>query len=96
MCRDRETRMMMEILGRMGKPNVLIIGDAGVGKTALVDGLACSIIEGTVPQYLKDMTIYELDTGTLIAGATYKGEIEERLKGIIKELSAHGQCDSLH
>lgn len=95
-CRDRETRMMMEILGRMGKPNVLIIGDAGVGKTALVDGLACSIIEGTVPQYLKDMTIYELDTGTLIAGATYKGEIEERLKGIIKELSAHGQCDSLH
>lgn len=88
MCRDRETRMMMEILGRMGKPNVLIIGDAGVGKTALVDGLACSIIEGTVPQYLKDMTIYELDTGTLIAGATYKGEIEERLKGIIKELSA--------
>lgn len=100
MCRDRETRMMMEILGRMGKPNVLIIGDAGVGKTALVDGLACSIIEGTVPQYLKDMTIYELDTGTLIAGATYKGEIEERLKGIIKELSAHGNAilfiDEIH
>lgn len=99
-CRDRETRMMMEILGRMGKPNVLIIGDAGVGKTALVDGLACSIIEGTVPQYLKDMTIYELDTGTLIAGATYKGEIEERLKGIIKELSAHGNAilfiDEIH
>ena len=99
-CRDRETRMMMEILGRLGKPNVLIIGDAGVGKTALVDGLACSIIEGTVPQYLKDMTIYELDTGTLIAGATYKGEIEERLKGIIKELSAHGNAilfiDEIH
>ena len=69
-------------------------------KTALVDGLACSIIEGTVPQYLKDMTIYELDTGTLIAGATYKGEIEERLKGIIKELSAHGNAilfiDEIH
>ena len=99
-CREREPRMMMEILGRMGKPNVLIIGDAGVGKTALVDGLACSIIEGTVPQYLKDMTIYELDTGTLIAGATYKGEIEERLKGIIKELSAHGNAilfiDEIH
>lgn len=92
--------MMMEILGRLGKPNVLIIGDAGVGKTALVDGLACNIIEGTVPQYLKDMTIYELDTGTLIAGATYKGEIEERLKGIIKELSAHGNAilfiDEIH
>lgn len=99
-CRDRETRMMMEILGRLGKPNVLIIGDAGVGKTAMVDGLACSIVEGTVPQYLKDMTVYELDTGTLIAGATYKGEIEERLKGIIKELAAHGNAilfiDEIH
>ena len=99
-CRDREARMMMEILGRMGKPNVLIIGDAGVGKTAMVDGLACSIIKGTVPQYLKDMTIYELDTGTLIAGATYKGEIEERLKGIIKELEANGNAilfiDEIH
>ncbi|WP_455593556.1 ATP-dependent Clp protease ATP-binding subunit [Bacteroides sp.] len=99
-CRDRETRMMMEILGRLGKPNVLIIGDAGVGKTAMVDGLACSIIEGNVPQYLKDMTVFELDTGTLIAGATYKGEIEERLKGIIKELAAHGNAilfiDEIH
>lgn len=99
-CRDRETRMMMEILGRMGKPNVLITGDAGVGKTAMVDGLACSIARGTVPQYLKDMTVYELDTGTLIAGATYKGEIEERLKGIIKELEAHGNAilfiDEIH
>ncbi len=99
-CRDRETRMMMEILGRMGKPNVLITGDAGVGKTAMVDGLACSIARGTVPRYLKDMTVYELDTGTLIAGATYKGEIEERLKGIIKELEAHGSAilfiDEIH
>lgn len=99
-CRDSETRMMMEILGRLGKPNVLIIGDAGVGKTAMVDGLACSIVEGNVPQYLKDMTVFELDTGTLIAGATYKGEIEERLKSIIKELSAHGNAilfiDEIH
>lgn len=86
--RDNESRMMMEILGRHSKPNVLIIGDAGVGKTAMVDGLACSIIKGNVPQYLKDAVIYELDTGTLIAGATYKGEIEDRLKGIIKELEA--------
>lgn len=99
-CRDRETRMMMEILGRLGKPNVLIIGDAGVGKTALVDGLACSISRETVPQYLSDTTVFELDTGTLIAGATYKGEIEERLKGIIKELEAHGNAilfiDEIH
>ena len=99
-CRDKETRMMMEILGRMGKPNVLIIGDAGVGKTAMVDGLAYNIVNGAVPQYLKDMTIYELDTGTLIAGATYKGEIEERLKGIIKELEADGNAilfiDEIH
>ncbi len=84
--RDNEGRMMMEILGRHSKPNVLIIGDAGVGKTAMVDGLACSIVKGNVPQYLKDAVVYELDSGTLIAGATYKGEIEDRLKGIIKEL----------
>ncbi|MCC8036121.1 MAG: ATP-dependent Clp protease ATP-binding subunit [Rikenellaceae bacterium] len=84
--RDNESRMMMEILGRHSKPNVLIIGDAGVGKTAMVDGLASSIVKGNVPQYLKDATVFELDTGTLIAGATYKGEIEDRLKGIIKEL----------
>lgn len=99
-CRDRETRMMMEILGRLAKPNVLIIGDAGVGKTALVDGLACSISQGTVAQYLQDTTVFELDTGTLIAGATYKGEIEERLKGIIKELEARGNAilfiDEIH
>ena len=86
--RDNESRMMMEILGRRSKPNVLIIGDSGVGKTAMVDGLACNIVKGGVPQFLKDAVIYELDSGTLIAGATYKGEIEDRLKSIIKELEA--------
>lgn len=99
-CREQENRMMMEILGRFGKPNVLIIGDAGVGKTAMVDGLAYNIVKGAVPHFLKDMTIYELDTGTLIAGATYKGEIEERLKGIIKELESVGNSilfiDEIH
>lgn len=84
--RDKETRMMMEILGRHSKPNVLIIGDAGVGKTALVDGLAFDIVEKKVPLYLHDAVIYELDNGSLIAGATYKGEIEDRLKSIIKEI----------
>lgn len=87
-CRDKENRMMMEILGRHSKPNVLIIGDSGVGKTALVDGLAYNIIKNDVPQYLRDASVYELDTGALIAGATYKGEIEDRLKGIIKDLKS--------
>lgn len=84
--RDKETRMMMEILGRRSKPNVMIIGDSGVGKTALVDGLAHNIINKDVPSYLDRASIYELDTGALIAGATYKGEIEDRLKNIIKEV----------
>ena len=84
--REREIRMMMEVLGRHSKPNVMIIGDAGVGKTALVDGLVRRITDNNVPSYLKDTTIYELETGSLIAGATYKGEIEDRLKNIIKEL----------
>ncbi|MDR1502898.1 MAG: ATP-dependent Clp protease ATP-binding subunit [Prevotella sp.] len=84
--RDRETRMMMEILGRHSKPNVMIIGDSGVGKTALVDGLAHDIVTGKVPLYLAGTVVYELDTGSLIAGATYKGEIEDRIKNIIKEI----------
>jgi len=84
--REKEVRMMIEILGRHSKPNVMIIGDAGVGKTALADGLARRIIECNVPSYLEGTTVYELDTGNLIAGATYKGEIEDRLKNIIKEI----------
>lgn len=84
--RDKETRMMMEILGRHSKPNVMITGDSGVGKTALVDGLAHSIVNAKVPPYLSGATVYELDTGALIAGATYKGEIEDRIKNIIKEI----------
>ena len=84
--REKEIRMMIEVLGRHSKPNVMITGDAGVGKTALVDGLVRRIIDNNVPSYLKDTTIYELDTGNLIAGATYKGEIEDRIKNVIKEL----------
>jgi len=84
--REKEIRMMIEILGRHSKPHVMITGDAGVGKTALVDGLAYRIINKDVPSYLEGTTVYELDTGTLIAGATYKGEIEDRLKNIIKEI----------
>lgn len=84
--RDRETRMMLEILGRRTKPNVIVIGDPGVGKTALVDGFALSVIDNKVPDNLKNAFIYELDLGALFAGASYKGEIEERLKSIIKEV----------
>jgi ATP-dependent Clp protease ATP-binding subunit ClpA len=84
--REKETRMMMEILGRRSKPNVMITGDSGVGKTALVDGLAYDIVNKNVPSCLEGANIYELDTGALIAGATYKGEIEDRIKNIIKEI----------
>lgn len=84
--RSKETRMMMEVLGSRSKPNVLIIGDAGVGKTALVNGLAWNIIHSKVPSFLENATLFELDNGSLIAGATYKGEVEDRLKNIIKEL----------
>jgi len=84
--RDKETRMMLEVLGRRTKPNVIITGDPGVGKTALVDGFALSIVAGKVPDALKGAFLFELDLGALFAGASYKGEVEERLKSIIKEI----------
>lgn len=84
--RDKENRMMMEILGSRTKSNVLIIGDSGVGKTAMINGLAWNIVNEKVPAFLKGAKIFELDNASLIAGATYKGEIEDRLKNIIKEL----------
>lgn len=85
-CRDEEIRQMMEILGRRSKPNVMVVGDSGVGKTALVEGLAFNIVNGKVPSFLENTEIWELDCGALIAGATYKGEIEERLKKLINDL----------
>lgn len=84
--RDREIRMITEILGRRSKPNVMIIGDPGVGKTALIDGFAQSIISGDVPSNLKNAIIIELNPGALAAGASYKGEVEDRLRNIIKEI----------
>ncbi len=86
--RDKETRMMIEILGRRTKPNVLIVGEPGVGKTALVDGFALSIVQNNVPVHLQNSFVFELDLGALVAGASYKGEVEDRLKNIIKELKA--------
>jgi ATP-dependent Clp protease ATP-binding subunit ClpA len=84
--RDRELLMISEILGRRMKPNVMIIGDPGTGKTALVNGFAQNITNQKVPATLKEAKIFELDFGSLIAGASYKGEIEDRLKNIIREI----------
>ncbi|HTE02128.1 MAG TPA: ATP-dependent Clp protease ATP-binding subunit [Mucilaginibacter sp.] len=84
--RDKEIRMMMEILCRRTKPNVVITGEAGVGKTALIDGLAMDIVNNKVPGLLANSLIFELDLGSLIAGASYKGEIEDRIKNILKEI----------
>ena len=84
--REKETRALIEVLGRRNKPNIIIAGDPGVGKTALVDGFAYEIIKGTVPLHLKNAVLLELDMGTLLAGASYKGEVEDRLKKIISEL----------
>ena len=84
--RDREIRMISEILGRRSKPNVMIIGDPGVGKTAVVNGFTQSIVDRNVPGNLMEAMVFELDFGALIAGASYKGEVEDRLKNIIKEI----------
>ena len=86
--RDKETRMMMEILCRRTKPNVIITGEAGVGKTALIDGFALDIVNNQVPAQLAASQVFELDLGALIAGASYKGEVEDRLKNILKEVKA--------
>ena len=98
--RDKETRMMMEILCRRTKPNVIVTGDAGVGKTALIDGLAMDIVNKKVPAQLEGSLLFELDLGALIAGASYKGEIEDRLKNIIKEVKQFSKAiifiDEIH
>ena len=83
--RDKEQRMLIEILCRRTKPNVIIVGEPGVGKTALLEGFAMQIISGNVPEMLKEATLLELDTGSLLAGTSYKGEIEDRLKKVINE-----------
>ncbi|WP_313503965.1 ATP-dependent Clp protease ATP-binding subunit [Kaistella carnis] len=83
--RDKELRMLIEILCRRSKPNVIIVGEPGVGKTALIEGFAEEINKGNVPELLKNATLLELDTGALLAGTSYKGEIEDRLKKVINE-----------
>jgi ATP-dependent Clp protease ATP-binding subunit ClpB len=86
--RDEEIRRTLHILSRRSKNNPILVGEPGVGKTAIAEGLAMRIINGDVPENLKSKTIYTLDMGQLIAGAKYKGEFEERLKGVVKEVSS--------
>ena len=85
--RDEEIRRTLHILTRRTKNNPILVGEPGVGKTAIVEGLAMRIINGDVPENLRSKTIFALDMGQLIAGAKYKGEFEERLKGVVKEVA---------
>lgn len=99
--RDEEIRRVLQILSRRTKNNPVLIGEPGVGKTAIAEGLAHRIINGDVPENLKSKTIYSLDMGALVAGAKYKGEFEERLKSVVKEvISGEGEIvlfiDEIH
>ncbi len=99
--RDEEIRRVLQILSRRTKNNPILVGEPGVGKTAIAEGLAHRIINGDVPENLKSKQIYALDMGALIAGAKFKGEFEERLKGVVKEvISAEGEIilfiDEIH
>lgn len=99
--RDEEIRRVLQILSRRTKNNPILLGEPGVGKTAIVEGLAQRIVNGDVPENLKDKIIVSLDMGLLVAGAKYKGEFEERLKSVIKEVTdANGQIilfiDEIH
>ena len=85
--RDEEIRRVLQILSRRTKNNPILIGEPGTGKTAIVEGLAGRIVRGDVPENLKDKQLYSLDMGALVAGAKYKGEFEERLKSVIKEVT---------
>ena len=85
--RDEEIRRLLQILSRRTKNNPILVGEPGTGKTAIVEGLAHRIVDGDIPENLKDKRIFSLDMGALIAGAKYKGEFEERLKSVIKEVT---------
>jgi ATP-dependent Clp protease ATP-binding subunit ClpA len=90
--REFEIDEIAQVLAKRNKSNVLLVGDPGVGKTAIAEGLARNIVNGEVPDYLKDYTVYNLDIGSLLAGAKYRGEFEEKLKDVIKALTVKGKC----
>ena len=99
--RDEEIRRVLQILSRRTKNNPILVGEPGVGKTAIAEGLAQKIVDGAVPENLKDKIVYSLDMGALIAGAKYQGEFEERLKGVVKDVvDSQGQIilfiDEIH
>ena len=99
--RDEEIRRTIQVLSRRTKNNPVLIGEPGVGKTAIVEGLAQRIIKGDVPENLKDMRLMSLDLGALLAGAKFRGEFEERLKAVLSEIThAQGEIilfiDELH
>ncbi|MFN9025514.1 MAG: AAA family ATPase, partial [Akkermansiaceae bacterium] len=98
--RDEEIRRTLHILTRRSKNNPILVGEPGVGKTAIAEGLARRIVEGDVPEILMDATIYALDMGALLAGTRYRGDFEERLKMVITEIEAMPQSilfiDEIH
>jgi ATP-dependent Clp protease ATP-binding subunit ClpB len=98
--RDNELRMMAEVLCRRSKPNVMLAGEPGVGKSALVDGFALAVHKKNVPDVLLNAQIFELDNGALVAGAAYKGEVEDRLKSILAEIKKYDKAilfiDEIH
>lgn len=87
--RDTETERVIQILSRRTKNNPCLIGEAGVGKTAVVEGLAQRIVEGNVPETLKEKTIVTLDMSAMLAGAKYRGDFEERMKGVWESCAQH-------
>src|SRR6476620_9528393 len=98
--REKEIERVMQVLSRRTKNNPVLVGEPGVGKTAVVEGLAQKIVKGEVPETLKDKQLYTLDLGALVAGSRYRGDFEERLKKVLKEIRTRGDIilfiDELH
>ena len=94
--REHELERVIQVLCRRRKNNPLLVGEAGVGKTAIAEGLARRIIEGDVPELLKDYQVYSLDMGALLAGTKYRGDFEQRLKAVLKQLAENPEVDPVH